>query len=71
MGLEVAKTKVVLKCCLFIRFKIFKINQSCLKQSMTTKDEVTNVQFFKNVANVTIAIEMIPMLLQEMGRDDK
>ncbi len=38
---------------------------------MTTKDEVTNVQFFKNVANVTIAIEMIPMLLQEMGRDDK
>jgi hypothetical protein len=38
---------------------------------MTTKDEVTNDQFFKNIVNVTIAIEMMPMLLQEMGRDDK
>jgi hypothetical protein len=31
----------------------------------------SNVQFFKNILNVMIAIEMMPMLLQEMGRDDK
>jgi hypothetical protein len=29
------------------------------------------LQMSKNIVNVTIAIEMMPMLLQEMGRDDK